>query len=264
MLNAVIHSPARRYRSAIGMSLYAPFSDAATSVDATNQTNTFLSYYTWGAGIGLGLDLTIRSRFPGKSLDGFMRAMWERFGRSERPYVVTRPYTVADAERTLGAYLGNRAFATEFFDRFIRGRDVVDYQTLLANAGFLLRRGDPARAFLGLVQLRYGTDGAEVVSRTIEGSPLFDVGVDQGDRIVSIGNRALRSDADWQAIKAATRPGSALPIVYEQRGARREATLQVIDDPRLEIVTFEAAGRAVTARHRTFRAEWLGSKAASR
>ena len=29
------------------------FVDAAVSVDATNGANTFLSYYTWGAGVGL-------------------------------------------------------------------------------------------------------------------------------------------------------------------------------------------------------------------
>ncbi|MEZ4589424.1 MAG: PDZ domain-containing protein [Gemmatimonadales bacterium] len=261
LVNAVIHSPARRYRSPRGMSLYAPFSDAATSVDPTNQANTFLSYYTWGAGVGLGLDLTIRSRFAGKSLDGFMKAMWERFGRNDRPYVVARPYTVQDAERALGDYLGDRGFASDFFARYVRGRDVVDYQSLLEHAGFLLRRSNPDQAFLGLVQLRFGSDGAEVMSATLEGSPLYEAGVDRGDRIVSIGGRPLRSDADWQAIKSAQRPGGAVEIVYDQRGARQRATLQVVDDPRLEIVPFEAVGRAVTGQHRAFRSLWLGSKA---
>lgn len=263
LVDAVVHSPARRYRSPRGMSLYAPFADAATSVDPTNQANTFLSYYTWGAGIGLGLDLTIRARFPGKSLDGFMRAMWERFGREARPYVVTRPYTIDDAERTLGEYLGDRAFATDFFARYIRGRDVVDYEALLGHAGFLLRRSNPDRSFFGTVPLRFGDAGAQVMGRTLAGSPLYEAGVDQGDRIVSVGGRAIRSAEDWEAVKVANRPGAAVEIVYEQRGARRRATLNVVDDPRLEIVPLEAAGREPSEQQRAFRARWLGSLAAA-
>jgi hypothetical protein len=48
------------------MSMQAPFVDAAQSIDPQNRQNTFISYYTWGAAIGLGLDLTLRQRFPGR------------------------------------------------------------------------------------------------------------------------------------------------------------------------------------------------------
>ena len=127
VVNDVVLSPGRRFSSPMEMSLQAPFVDAASSIDPTNQANTFLSYYTWGAGIGLGLDLAMRGRFEGKSLDGFMRMMWERFGRPVRRYAVRRPYTVDDLERTLGAYTRDPAFARDFFERYVRGRDVPDY-----------------------------------------------------------------------------------------------------------------------------------------
>ena len=44
------------------MSRLAPFTDAAQAIDRTNWGNTFISYYTWGAAIGLGLDLSLRAR----------------------------------------------------------------------------------------------------------------------------------------------------------------------------------------------------------
>ena len=44
------------------MSEYAPFCDAATSIDVTDANRTFLSYYTYGAGIALALDLSLRDR----------------------------------------------------------------------------------------------------------------------------------------------------------------------------------------------------------
>ena len=44
----------------------APFVDAATAIDRTNFDNTFISYYTWGEAIGLGLDLSLRDRSNGR------------------------------------------------------------------------------------------------------------------------------------------------------------------------------------------------------
>src|SRR5688500_9754590 len=83
-INRVLAAPGRQLRSAVEMSQFAPFVDAATSIDPTVFDNTFLSYYTWGEGIGLGLDLTLRDRSDGRvTLDGFMCALWTRFGKRE-------------------------------------------------------------------------------------------------------------------------------------------------------------------------------------
>jgi peptide methionine sulfoxide reductase MsrB len=51
------------------MSRLAPFVDAAVSVDRTSFDNTYISYYTWGAAIALGLDLTLRDRSNGMVRD---------------------------------------------------------------------------------------------------------------------------------------------------------------------------------------------------
>lgn len=262
LVNAVGSAPGRRYFTPMEMSMQAAFVDAATAIDPNNRTNTFLSYYTWGAGIGLGLDLSIRTRFPGKSLDGFMRVMWEQFGRNDRPYTIKRPYTVDDLERTLGSYTGDQAFARGFFAQYIRGHDVPDYATLLHAAGFLLRPSNVGAPFFGLVDLDYGSDGASVVNGTQVGSPLYDGGVDRGDVIRSIGGRAVRSDDDWQAIMAAAPPGGTVEIVFEQRGVERTAQMRVAMDERTEVVLLESRGTALTAAQRAFRADWLGSRAA--
>ncbi len=70
----VVSSPARNHGSAVEMSRQAPFFDGASWLDPTRVANTFLSYYTWGSTIGIGLDLTLRSRF-GKTLDEYMRML---------------------------------------------------------------------------------------------------------------------------------------------------------------------------------------------
>jgi len=81
-IDAVIISPGRTLRTPIEMSQLAPFVDQAVANDRTNFDNTFISYYTWGSVIAMGLDLTLRDRTDGRAtLDDFMRALWERYGK---------------------------------------------------------------------------------------------------------------------------------------------------------------------------------------
>jgi len=262
LVDGVVNTPARGYASPAAASLQAPFVDAASSIDPTNLGNTFYSYYPWGAATGLALDLTLRSRFPGKSLDGFFRRVWERYGRSDRPYAVARPYTLEDLERELAGYADDPAWARQFFARHVRGGFTADYGELLAHAGFLVRRAHPGAAWLGFVNLRWDSAGALVLASTPVETPFHEAGLDRGDRIVALAGTPFVSDSAWQAIRAAHRPGDSAALVLERRGGRTETvTVQFAEDPRLEVVPFEAAGRELTAAQRAFRAAWLGSLA---
>jgi len=85
-VDTVVRSPARQYRSAEEMSRLAPFVDAAVWTDRTNWENTYISYYTWGAVLGLGLDLSLRARTGNNvTLDDYMRALWVQYGRPGGP-----------------------------------------------------------------------------------------------------------------------------------------------------------------------------------
>ena len=55
-VDQVTNAPGRRFFSPREMSLQAPFVDAAAAIDPVNRGNTFISYYTWGAALGLGLE----------------------------------------------------------------------------------------------------------------------------------------------------------------------------------------------------------------
>ena len=260
IVNAVALAPGRRFQSPMDMSLLAPFADAATSIDPTNQPNTFLSYYTWGAAIGLGLDLELRGRFEDRSLDGFMRLMWERFGRPTRRYVVRRTYTVDDLERTLGEYAGDAAFAREFFRRFIRGREVPDYAALLARAGFRIRPAHPGAAYAGPLTVKADSAGLIVSTATLAGTPVYVAGLERGDVIVAADGRTLASQSDWDELVDARAPGDTLPVLIRQRGRQVRTGVRLVADPRIEVVPAELAGEAPTEAQRAFRAGWLGGK----
>ena len=112
------------------MSQMAPFSDAAVAIDETNLPTTFISYYTYGAAIATALDLSLRDRSNGKiTLDDFMRAMWIAHGKpgGPSPAIIAKPYTLKDARDRLADVSGDRKFADEFFDKYIEGRELPDY-----------------------------------------------------------------------------------------------------------------------------------------
>ncbi|MFQ5691156.1 MAG: PDZ domain-containing protein, partial [Gemmatimonadota bacterium] len=251
----VVNSPARRLFSAVEMSMQAPFVDAATSIDPTNRPNTFISYYTWGSALGLGLDLTLRSRYH-TSLDAYMRAMWRAYGKREIPY------DLDDLESTLAEVTGDATFAHDFFARYVRGREVVDYGALLAHAGFTVRKARPGRPLLGASRIRYGQAGATLGDPTVRGTSLYAAGLDRGDLIASLDGRAIRSEAALDSVLDAHAPGDSLTIEYEQRGRRRSGTVVLAQDPSLEIVPYEEAGLELTAEMRRFREAWLGPQRA--
>jgi predicted metalloprotease with PDZ domain len=259
-INAVVNAPGRRFFSPLEMSLQAPFVDAATSVDPVNRANTFLSYYTWGAAIGLGLDLSIRGRFPGKDLDGYFRLLWARHGAGGR-YAVPRPYAVDDLERALADYTGDAAFAEDFFLRHVHGQDVPDYAALLAPAGFTVRPRSGGGT-LGAVALAFDSTGAEVQGSTLIGTPLYEAGLEAGDRITAINGLPVRSAAAWRSATGRLQPGDTVRVGFTQRGDQRVVTVTAVADPALEVVPLESTGAALTPAQRAFRAAWLGRKAA--
>lgn len=260
MLNTVINSPGRRYFSPIEMSMQAPFVDAATAVDPNNRANTFVSYYTWGAMIGLALDLSIRQHFDGLTLDDYMRALWRTYGVHQQDYTPTRPYTVDDLQKTLAEVTGDAAFADDFFRRHVRAGDVADYRTLLAQAGLLLRPARAGTPYIGSPALADSDGAVAVTGPVLVGTPLYDAGVDRGDGIISLDGFAVTSVERLREIMASQRPGDAITISFEQRGVQRTTRINVMEDPTLEVLLYESAGMPVSDAMRAFRTSWLGAK----
>lgn len=137
VLNAVSAAAGRLARSAEDVSRLA----VAESPEGRPPSGV-VSYYQLGAAIALALDLSLRSRSGGKrSLDDFMREMWRTYGKpgGSRPGYVQHPYTIDDVEATLALVGGDQAFARDFVARYIRGREIADYASLLAPAGLIVR-----------------------------------------------------------------------------------------------------------------------------
>jgi predicted metalloprotease with PDZ domain len=262
-LDLVIRSPARKYRSAEEVSRFAQFVDAAVWSDPMNVDNTFVSYYDWGGVIALGLDLSLRARTDHKvTLDDYMRRMWQEFGRATPPVegVVARPYTVQDLRTVLADVSGDRAFADDFFDRFIQGREVVDYAPLLARAGLILRKRGPGRSWIGPVSFDFTGGTPKVAMPTIEDTPAYAAGLDLGDEVMSFDGIAITGPSRLDEAVQRRRPGDKVRIAIRRRGVVQDLTLIIDEDPRLQLIPVERTGPQPSPAEREFRQRWLGSK----
>jgi len=270
--NAIINGAGRTVRSAVQMSEYAAFADAATSVDATDRNRTFISYYSYGAAIALALDLSLREMSNGKqSLDDYMRLLWQRFGKpgGPAPGLVGKPYSLKDIREALADLTSNKAFANDFFDKYIEGRELPDYATLLRGIGYVLRPARADAAWIGNAQVTEVPDGLRVgviaanrdetrVPVAFD-TPLYKAGVDEDDVITKIDDQAPTLAA-WRAI-AQRKPGDTVTLVVRRRdGKLMTTTAKLVADPGVQVVALENAGGTPTDAQRTLREGWLASK----
>jgi predicted metalloprotease with PDZ domain len=251
-INTVTNSPGRNFASPPGMSIQAPFVDAASAIDPDNFSNTFISYYTYGAAIGLALDLAIRERFDGVTLDSLMQRMWQTHGKTEVPY------SIENIREALAEVTGNARFANDFFARYISKSGLPDYESLLENAGFLLRKANKGDATLGPVSFEFDGKDAIIADNTIIGSPLYSAGLDRGDQVVAIDRLMIRSESRWNNALSRYKPGDTATIRFIQRGVERSAEITFDESPTLEIASYESADREVTDAQLAFRESWLG------
>jgi predicted metalloprotease with PDZ domain len=256
-----VSGPGHLVRSAEEMSRMAPFIDGGRTVDRTNWSSTVISYYPFGGAIALALDLTLRDRTDGRlSLDDFMRAMWTTYGKpgGGREGYVDHPYTIADAEATLAAVSGDKAFARDFFGRYIQGHDVADYARLLARAGFTLKKRNPGRAWLGDLRLE-SRDGLRVAALVPPTWPIYAAGIDEDDELQQVDGQRITGTGDIASLMQRHKPGDRVPVVFVDRtGVAKTASVTLAEDPHTEVVPVDAG--ALTAAQKAFRDRWLGAK----
>ncbi|MGB7785616.1 MAG: PDZ domain-containing protein [Salinimicrobium sp.] len=243
--NYVWNSPALQYFNPIEMSYQAPFVDAATSVDPVNRENTFISYYSYGSMLGLALDLKLREK--GLTLDDFMKLMWKKYGKTEKPY------EIKDLQQTLAEYAG-KDFAEDFFSNYIYSSKMPNYEALLASVGLKLERTSK-NAFFG-ASLRNTSDGVEISRNLAQNSPAYKAGFDQGDILLSVDGTAIKDKAQFEELLKTKQPGETIHVKIKRNGKSTDKKVMLKEDPTYSISIDEAASaKAVKARE-----AWLSKK----
>lgn len=220
-VNFVSNSPGRTFFNPIEMSYRAPFVDAASSIDPTNNSNIFISYYTYGSVIGLALDMSLRTMSDDLNLDDFMKLVWTKFGKTEIPY------TVRDLESVLIEYAGED-FAKEFFGSYIFDSQLPNYSSLFKKMGVSYELANPGKADLGGT-IRENNGVWKLTSNARMGSPLYKAGIESEDEIISIGGVKLSSVKNVDEILNRKKPDQTVDIVFTRWGEENKARVMLVE-----------------------------------
>ncbi|MET0625020.1 MAG: PDZ domain-containing protein [Pyrinomonadaceae bacterium] len=219
-----------------------------------NTINSAVSYYDKGAIVGLLLDLEIRGRSNGaRSLDDVMRSLYEEYAKRGRNY--TPEDFQRAAERAAGAGL------EDFFRRYVRGRDELDYDAALGWAGLRLdtqsdRAGRPAASVAYLGATLEERDGRLGVTNVPAGTPAYEQGLYAADQIVAVDG--YRATLDFlNARLADKRPGDQLRLSVFRGDELR--TLDIKLGARAAVAYRIVPLPAPTEQQRRIYQAWLGA-----
>ncbi len=179
-----------------------------------NSVNNQISYYDKGELVGFLLDIEIRKDSGGaKSLDDVMRFLYNEF------YKKNKNYTPEDYQKI--AEMMARKSLDDFFKKYVRGTEEIDYNAILGGIGLQLETGEEAvkQAFLGgnLAE----SDGKLTVRDVPADTPAYQFGLNNNDQIVAIdGNRA--SQTFLQSYLNGKKPGDKIKLTVFRFDELRE------------------------------------------
>ena len=251
LINAKENTPGAMYYTPVENSQRAVFVDAGVSVDKTNYSNMFTSYYYYGGALALALDLQLRKQF-GKSLDGFMQQLWKTFGKLEKPY------SLPGVQQVLALYT-TPVFASAFFKQHIYGHQPINYNELLQSAGMELKKMYEGKAWIGNVQFASETH-LKIITPTIRNTPLYKAGVDIEDELLQLGDIKLTQPKELEAELAKHKPGETIKLIYKHRGMIIERNITLEENPFVTIITIESSGNKIAEAQKEFKRNWLESK----
>ncbi len=174
-----------------------------------NSINSQVSYYDKGAILGLLLDLEIRKRSGGtKSLDDVMRYLYSEFFKKERNY------TPEDFQKACEATAGGSL--EEFFRKYVRGRDELDYNASLEAVGLKVETTTLGEGGKPIERMYFGadtnwTENRLMVRRVYAGSPAYDQGLNAGDQIIALNNMRVTKEF-FDARMAEKKPGDLINL----------------------------------------------------
>ena len=246
-INTKLFRPGGQLYTVMQNSQHAVFSDAGSAIDRNNFSNIFSSYYITGAAMALALDATLRADF-GKTLDHYMRTLWQLHGATEKPYTTT------DLEKALAITTGNERFARQFFADYIMANKPFPFADKLKALRLLVTpRQAPDQAWMGQAQLEEKNGKLTITRNTIKGTPLYEAGMDLGDELLSLNEEPMASQRAIQEFLKKHQPGTKITVSYTHRNLAKTGILTLATLPDMVIEIDPKASNQALQRYK----DWL-------
>jgi predicted metalloprotease with PDZ domain len=144
-----------------------------------NAVNNQISYYDKGDIVNMMLDITIRGASGGaRSLDDVMRYLYAEY------YKKGKNYTPQDFQKAAELVAGRSL--DDFFAKYVRGTDEIDYSGIVKYIGLQLASSEPnaGQAYLGA---NLGEENGRLTVRSLpSNSPAYEQRLNSGDQIVAV------------------------------------------------------------------------------
>jgi predicted metalloprotease with PDZ domain len=219
-----------------------------------SNLNTTVSYYLKGGLVMCALDLDLRRRSGGSAdLDGVLRHMWREYGGRRAGY----PEDVQPIfEQASGLDL------SEFFNRFIRGREDPDLPGLLGSVGlelgtawegFKAEEGARPPVWLGISM----QPGGRVVTGVLDGGPGERAGLSPADEIIAVNRYQIAGEAELRQRLVGRAAGERLELSFFRRGRLDSVEVAVELAPPTRYEVSVPAG--ASADQRRLFSDWLAA-----
>jgi predicted metalloprotease with PDZ domain len=185
-----------------------------------NSSNTTMTYYSRGQLMAAQFDAMIVAKYEGgKCLDDFMQLLYNKYFKKQ-----DRGFTDKEFQDDLSAFLDEDM--TDFFDRFIRGTEIPEYEKHFSKVGINVNRGTVTENSFGG---RYSDAGGKTMIRSIRrDSAAEDEGFSVNDEIIAVNGFRIDSD-DFSAALNTLKEGEALDVLISRDNVMIELKATIKD-----------------------------------
>jgi len=202
--------------------------------------------------LGLALDLSLRNLDNDHTLDGFMRLVWQTYGKTEIHY------DVRDLQSLLANYT-NKAFSDYFFNSYVFDSKAPDYKLLLNSVGVSFQKSTQDKPFFG-ASLRKSDSVWTIVRGTTMGGPAYNAGLDYGHKIISINNINLSGFNDFSEALTGLKSGDTIDVTLNRFGEESSTKLVLGSSPDYQTDLIENVRGKLTKTMVALRNSWLSAK----
>jgi S1-C subfamily serine protease len=99
-----------------------------------------------------------------------------------------------------------------------------------------------------------------VQSNTVIGTPVYKAGIDAGATILTVDGKEVKDLQAYNTALEGKKIGDAVVYTYKDRAGNHQGTVTLQENPMYEVVSYETAGKELSAAQKEFRSKWLSTK----
>lgn len=174
--------------------------------------------YSKGCCVAFALDMLIKDISSGqRSFDDIMKLMIKRYNYKDSG----RTYTHEDVDDTIKEILGNKYFPS--YKKLYGKEFVPEFESILEKAGLSIQKNKGRALYFGIIS--YGPpSGPLSVDRIDKESPAYAAGLREGDIILEINGRKIKTSAAIKELARNIPENEQVELTLERNGKRLHIT----------------------------------------